>query len=147
VEVLTQSSRQALVPELNSMLADRLAESRNLMKLPRLSICLPQGDTARRSGTSHPTAGSVDLPATNIGRASGGVSGVGRRRQQRAGLGAAGAIVVIEDSDRWATIRFLAVHSLVTDLFAVGRHHLKAIHYRIFRDRAFAHWRAATALT
>lgn len=42
--------------------------------------------------------------------------------------------------------RFLAVHSRVANLFAVGRHHLKAIHYRTFRDRAFAQWRAATAL-
>jgi hypothetical protein len=34
--------------------------------------------------------------------------------------------------------RFLSVHSRVTNLSASGRHHVKAVDERIFRDRAFA---------
>ena len=37
--------------------------------------------------------------------------------------------------------RFLAVHGQVQNLFRVGRNHLKATHYRLLRDRAFADWR------
>ncbi len=41
--------------------------------------------------------------------------------------------------------RFLAVHGQVQNLFRVGRHHLKAVHHRLLRDRAFADWREACA--
>ena len=37
--------------------------------------------------------------------------------------------------------RFLAVYSQVHNLFRLGRHVMRAIHYRLFRDRAFAEWR------
>ena len=40
--------------------------------------------------------------------------------------------------------RFLAVHGQVQNLFRVGRNHLKAVHHRLLRDRAFADWREAT---
>ena len=40
--------------------------------------------------------------------------------------------------------RFLSVHSAVHNLFRVGRHHLKAIHYRLLRGRAFSDWQQAT---
>ena len=42
------------------------------------------------------------------------------------------------------TQRFLSVHGPIQNLFRVGRHHLKAVHYRLLRDRAFADWREAT---
>ena len=41
--------------------------------------------------------------------------------------------------------RFLAVHSAVTNLFNLGRHVVRAEHYRLLRQRAFASWRSATA--
>jgi putative transposase len=41
--------------------------------------------------------------------------------------------------------RFLAVHSRITNLFAMGRHHLSAKNYRLLRDEAFATWREITA--
>ena len=40
--------------------------------------------------------------------------------------------------------RFLAVHGQVQSLFRVGRNLLKARHYRLLRDRAFAHWSEVT---
>ena len=40
--------------------------------------------------------------------------------------------------------RFLAVHGLV-GLFRVGRYLLRAVHHRLFRDRAFHIWNAVTA--
>ncbi len=40
--------------------------------------------------------------------------------------------------------RFLAVHGQVQNLFRVGRHLLKAVHYRLLRDRAFADWSEVT---
>ena len=40
--------------------------------------------------------------------------------------------------------RLLAVHGQVQNLFRVGRHHLKAVHQRLLRDRAFADWREVT---
>ncbi len=40
--------------------------------------------------------------------------------------------------------RFLAVHGQVQNLFRVGRNHLKAVHHRLLRDRAFADWKAVT---
>jgi putative transposase len=42
--------------------------------------------------------------------------------------------------------RFLAVHSRVTNLFVVGRHHIKAATYRMFRGQAFVQRRAVVAL-
>lgn len=39
------------------------------------------------------------------------------------------------------TQRFLSVHGPITNLFRLCRHGIKAKHYRIFRDRAFAMWR------
>ncbi len=44
------------------------------------------------------------------------------------------------------TQRFLSVHGPIQHLFRVGRHHLKAVHHRLLRDRAFADWREATCL-
>ena len=40
--------------------------------------------------------------------------------------------------------RFLAVHGQVQNLFRMGRNLLKARHYRLFRQRAFADWREVT---
>jgi putative transposase len=36
---------------------------------------------------------------------------------------------------------FLTVQGQIQNLFRVGRHHLKAMHHRLLRDRAFADWR------
>ena len=41
--------------------------------------------------------------------------------------------------------RFLDVHSAVYNLFNLGRHLISAIHYRLFRMRAFASWKRAVA--
>jgi putative transposase len=41
--------------------------------------------------------------------------------------------------------RFLGVHSVVYNLFNLGRHLVTARHYRLFRMRAFASWRSAVA--
>ncbi len=40
--------------------------------------------------------------------------------------------------------RFLSVHGPINNLFRVGRHLMRAVHYRLFRDRAFATSRAVT---
>jgi putative transposase len=40
--------------------------------------------------------------------------------------------------------RFLSVHSMIQNLFRVGRYHLKEVHYRLLRGRAFSDWREAT---
>jgi putative transposase len=40
--------------------------------------------------------------------------------------------------------RFLAVHGQVQNLFRVGRHHLKAVHHRLLRERAFRSWHEST---
>ncbi len=40
--------------------------------------------------------------------------------------------------------RFLSVHSPINNLFRVGRHLMKAVHYRLFRERAFETWRSVT---
>ncbi|MGI9287100.1 MAG: IS6 family transposase [Pseudomonadales bacterium] len=40
--------------------------------------------------------------------------------------------------------RFLSIHSRVRNLFHVGRHLLKACHYRMFRTRAFDAWQEVT---
>ncbi len=44
------------------------------------------------------------------------------------------------------TQRFLSIHGPIQNLFRVGRHHLKAVHHRLLRDRAFADWREATCV-
>jgi putative transposase len=41
--------------------------------------------------------------------------------------------------------RFLGVHSVVYNLFNLGRHLISANHYRLFRMRAFASWKSAVA--
>ncbi len=41
---------------------------------------------------------------------------------------------------------FLSVHGPVQNLFRVGRHHLKAVHHRLLRARAFSDWREVTCL-
>jgi len=38
--------------------------------------------------------------------------------------------------------RFLGVHSVVYNLFNLGRHQISASHYRLFRMRAFASWKS-----
>ena len=40
--------------------------------------------------------------------------------------------------------RFLSVHGAIQNLFRVGRHHLKAVHHRMFRDRALTVWNEVT---
>ena len=40
--------------------------------------------------------------------------------------------------------RFLSVHGLVRNLFRVGRHLLRAVHYRFLRMRSFRVWDAVT---
>jgi len=42
--------------------------------------------------------------------------------------------------------RFLNVHGQVQNLFRVGRNHLKAVHHRLLRDRAFTDWREITCV-
>lgn len=41
--------------------------------------------------------------------------------------------------------RFLAVHGVVRNLFAVARHRLRATHQRQLRARAFDTWNAVVA--
>lgn len=40
--------------------------------------------------------------------------------------------------------RFLSVHSPINNLFRVGRHLIKATHYRLFRDQVFTTWHEVT---
>ena len=40
--------------------------------------------------------------------------------------------------------RFLSVHGVVLNLFRLGRHLQRAVHYRLFRRRAFEAWREVT---
>ena len=42
--------------------------------------------------------------------------------------------------------RFLCVHGPIHNLFRVGRHHLKAIHHRLLRERAFTDWKKVTCV-
>ncbi len=42
------------------------------------------------------------------------------------------------------TQRFLAVHGEIGNLFRLGRHLMRACHYREFRSRAFSEWQLAT---
>jgi putative transposase len=41
--------------------------------------------------------------------------------------------------------RFLAVHGVIYNLFSTGRHHLRAVHQRLLRARAFDTWDAVAA--
>ena len=40
--------------------------------------------------------------------------------------------------------RFLSVHGPINNLFRIGRHLMKAVHYHLYRDRAFTTWREVT---
>ena len=40
--------------------------------------------------------------------------------------------------------RFLAIHGVVGNLFRLGRHLIRATHYRKFRSRAFCEWQQVT---
>ena len=40
---------------------------------------------------------------------------------------------------------FLSVHGVVLNLFRLGRHRLKSVHYRMLRTRSFSTWEAITA--
>jgi len=40
--------------------------------------------------------------------------------------------------------RFLTVYGVVGNLFRLGRHLTRAIHYREFRSRAFCEWQLVT---
>ena len=40
--------------------------------------------------------------------------------------------------------QFLTVHGAIGNLFRVGRHLMKASHYRLFRSRAFSEWQQVT---
>ena len=42
--------------------------------------------------------------------------------------------------------RFLSTHAAVYNLFNPGRHLVSAMHYRLFREHAFASWKCAVAL-
>lgn len=42
--------------------------------------------------------------------------------------------------------RFLTVHGVVQNLFRLGRHLLRARHYRLFRARAFVRWQQVTCV-
>jgi len=42
--------------------------------------------------------------------------------------------------------RFLAIHSAVHNLFRIGRHLLRARHYRSFRSQAFSSWQQVTCV-
>ena len=42
--------------------------------------------------------------------------------------------------------RFLSVHGPVQNLFRVGRHLLRAVHYRFFRTQAFGVWHEVTCV-
>ena len=42
--------------------------------------------------------------------------------------------------------RFLTIHGLIHNLFRVGRHLLRAVNHRLFRERAFHVWNAVTAI-
>jgi putative transposase len=42
--------------------------------------------------------------------------------------------------------RLLSVHGPIQNLFRVGRHHLRAAHYRLLRERAFSDWQEATSV-
>jgi putative transposase len=42
--------------------------------------------------------------------------------------------------------RFLSVHGMIQNLFRFSRHHLKAVHYRLLRGRAFSDWQEVTCV-
>ena len=42
--------------------------------------------------------------------------------------------------------RFLDAHAAIANVFNLGRHLVKAYHYRMLRDGAFATWKSAVAI-
>ncbi len=42
--------------------------------------------------------------------------------------------------------RFLSAHGPINNLFRCGRHLMRAVHYRLFRDRAFDQWLQVTCV-
>jgi putative transposase len=42
--------------------------------------------------------------------------------------------------------RFLSLHSVVHNLFRLGRHLIRSENYRFFRSRSFSMWRTVTAV-
>jgi putative transposase len=40
--------------------------------------------------------------------------------------------------------RFLTVHAEIGNLFRIGRHLMKAHHYRVFRSRSYSEWQQVT---
>jgi putative transposase len=42
--------------------------------------------------------------------------------------------------------RFQYCHGVVNNLFWLGRHSMKASHYRVYRDRAFVEWGRASCV-
>ena len=42
--------------------------------------------------------------------------------------------------------RFLSVHGPIQNMFRVGHHILRAVHYRLLRERAFFDWRETTCV-
>lgn len=41
--------------------------------------------------------------------------------------------------------RFLSVHGVIQKCFRLGRHLLRAEHYRLLRERSFAAWNVTTS--
>ncbi len=42
--------------------------------------------------------------------------------------------------------RFLSCHGVINNLFRLGRHLMRAMNYRVFRDRAFVEWDRASCV-
>jgi putative transposase len=42
--------------------------------------------------------------------------------------------------------RLFSAHGRINNLFRLGRYHMKAAHYRLFRYRAFALWQGVTCV-
>ena len=42
--------------------------------------------------------------------------------------------------------RFLSAHGPINNLFRCGRHLMRAVHYRVFREQAFVTWCEVTGL-
>jgi len=42
--------------------------------------------------------------------------------------------------------RFLSTHGVVNNLFRLGRHLMRACHYRLFRNKAFSEWQQVTCV-
>jgi putative transposase len=46
----------------------------------------------------------------------------------------------------WQAQRFLSAHGPINNLFRCGRHLMRAVHYRVFREQAFVTWREVAEL-